>query len=93
MRQNQEERNRLDSEVGHLTRKVHELQSQLNAVQAKAQSTDHENEEDDDLLDVSLAVAATGELIHTLLLHVLILCLVSYVEQNLTFLSSWRIWS
>jgi len=59
LRQNQEERNRLDSEVGHLTRKVHELQSQLNAVQAKAQSTDHENEEDDDLLDVSLAVAAT----------------------------------
>lgn len=51
--------------MGHLTRKVHELQSQVKAAQAKVQSNDKDivldNEEEEDLLDVSLAVAATGE--------------------------------
>jgi predicted nucleic acid-binding Zn-ribbon protein len=67
LRQNQDEKIGLESELGKLSRKVHELQSQLTDVHhAKRRGEseiddENENKNDNDPLDVSVVVAASGE--------------------------------
>ncbi len=61
LRQSQDDKAELEITVGNLSRKVADLQAKISEQEQYTLKRNAEQEEEDDLLELSVVVAATGE--------------------------------